>query len=205
MSYFKTEKVCKDCGSIFIPYQYNQVRCGECVKKQGTKYKGPKTCTCKGCGDEFNKLAPQQYYCSDRCRAENILLLQNYNITRKDWNKMYEYQNGTCAICGGEGFTMKKGKYFDTTLVVDHDHNSGSIRGLLCHNCNRALGLLKDDISVLEKAIIYLKESATTMVKTSTPKQVEAQSKGRKNSLILKDIVSSLQKCKAVGNSTDTE
>jgi len=41
-------------------------------------------------------------------------------------------------------------------LVVDHCHEGGQVRGLLCHNCNRALGLLKDDVDTLQKAIDYL-------------------------------------------------
>lgn len=58
-------------------------------------------------------------------------------------------------------------------LVVDHDHNTGVVRGLLCHNCNRALGLLQDNPETLEVAIAYLK-SVTTIPKGSTTKQLEA-------------------------------
>lgn len=206
MSYFETEKVCVDCGYTFKPYQYNQTRCSACViKKNPKKYKGQIKAVCKGCGEEFVKTAPQQYYCTPQCKAENHLLLFNYGMTRKDWNTLYEKQGGTCAICGGKGFVMKESKYTDYSLVVDHDHATGEIRGLLCHNCNRALGLLQDDPEVLSKAIVYLKESATTMVKTSTPKQVEAQRKGRKNMLIFHDIVSTSQQCEAVDDPTDTE
>lgn len=43
-------------------------------------------------------------------------------------------------------------------LVVDHDHTTGKVRGLLCHNCNRALGLLQDNKSYLQSAINYLKK-----------------------------------------------
>ena len=42
-------------------------------------------------------------------------------------------------------------------LVVDHDHKTGKVRGLLCHNCNRALGLLHDDQELMQKASEYVK------------------------------------------------
>jgi len=179
MAFFETEKTCKDCGKQFIPYQYNQVRCEVCIPKVQKKYKGRQSVICKGCGDSFYKSSPQQYYCTRECRADNEILLREYNITRKDWLVLYNKQNGVCSICGGTGFLMKPTKYTEYTLCVDHDHNTGIIRGLLCNNCNRALGLLQDSVQTLENAINYLKESATTMVKTSTPKQVEAQSKGK--------------------------
>lgn len=59
-------------------------------------------------------------------------------------------------------------------LVVDHCHKTGRIRGLLCHNCNRALGLLQDDVGVLRKAIGYLKGVETTS-KGRRPKRAKAQ------------------------------
>lgn len=49
-------------------------------------------------------------------------------------------------------------------LVVDHCHDTGKIRGLLCHNCNRALGLLKDSVHTLESAIDYLEKTGTAKI-----------------------------------------
>ena len=54
---------------------------------------------------------------------------------------------GPCCICGRA----------DQRITVDHDHATGKVRGLLCHSCNVALGLLGDDISRLTAAIVYLK------------------------------------------------
>ncbi|QSM04369.1 hypothetical protein PROPHIGD43A-4_59 [Mycobacterium phage prophiGD43A-4] len=55
-------------------------------------------------------------------------------------------QRGKCAICGDA----------PESLVVDHNHETGAVRGLLCNNCNRCLGLLKDNIEVLTSAAAYL-------------------------------------------------
>ena len=54
-------------------------------------------------------------------------------------------------------------------LVVDHDHKTGAVRGLLCHNCNRALGLLQDSKENLMNCLSYL-ERVTTIPKGSTVK-----------------------------------
>lgn len=65
-----------------------------------------------------------------------------------------------------------------TKLNVDHDHKTRNVRGLLCHNCNRALGLLKDNINSLKSAISYL-EGATTIPEGSTDKCLEAHNTER--------------------------
>ena len=68
-----------------------------------------------------------------------------------DYNALLEKQGGTCAIC----LAVPEGRQHH----IDHDHESGMIRGLLCGPCNMALGLFKDDIVRLEAAIKYLNQS----------------------------------------------
>lgn len=169
---------CKNCCAAFEPHQYNQKRCIDCLKKDKRFKEDRLYCVCKGCGEDFKRMSPQQFYCTQKCSDENRFLLNTYGITSKDYWKMYNNQNGVCSICKEPGFSMHKTVKLGT-LVVDHCHATGSIRGLLCHNCNRALGLLKDRRDVLLNAVKYLKGRATTIVKTSTPKQVEAQGKGK--------------------------
>lgn len=74
-------------------------------------------------------------------------------------------QNFVCAICHGDDFAMND--CHSGVLVVDHDHETGKVRGLVCHNCNRALGLLHDDVDNFRRAISYL-ERVTTIPKGST-------------------------------------
>lgn len=61
---------------------------------------------------------------------------------------LFDKQNGVCAICGV--------KPQDKRLAVDHCHQSGEIRGLLCSNCNLGIGLLQDNPMLLTKAADYL-------------------------------------------------
>jgi hypothetical protein len=74
------------------------------------------------------------------------------DFTKVEYLKLLESQLGKCAIC--RGVELRKGKKI--RLSVDHCHTTGKVRGLLCGNCNRAIGLLKDDSSLLLKAVLYL-------------------------------------------------
>lgn len=127
---------------------------------------------CKSCGETFTPTNPCNVYCSDKCKKNNAYYLRNYGITNVQYKQLKESQGNVCAICGEEGFLIgKKGHH--EKLAIDHNHTNDNIRGLLCHNCNRALGLLKDDIKLLRWAINYLEadgEGATTILKRSTPK-----------------------------------
>ena len=77
-----------------------------------------------------------------------------YGISIKDYITLYKRQNGKCAICKQEGFTLKDS--VKTQINVDHKDLTGEIRGLLCPNCNRALGLLKDSKERIKNALEYL-------------------------------------------------
>lgn len=123
---------------------------------------------CKHCGTEFIPKAPSELYCSEFCKsyAETESYYKRvYDLSINEYLDIAEKQNFKCAICGKENFAMKACS--SGTLVVDHDHTTGDIRGLLCHNCNRALGLMNDDINSLKKALLYL-ERVTTSRKTYT-------------------------------------
>jgi len=74
-----------------------------------------------------------------------------YGITVEQYEAMLELQNGVCAICGGINTRKLK-------LAVDHDHDTGKVRGLLCDRCNRGIGLLRDSNNITN-ALKYLEEN----------------------------------------------
>jgi hypothetical protein len=77
-------------------------------------------------------------------------LKRKYNMSLAEYELLYEIQNGRCNICFLSPEELKS-KY----LVVDHDHKTGRVRGLLCNNCNAALGFVKENTKVLESMILY--------------------------------------------------
>ena len=76
-----------------------------------------------------------------------------YGISSVEYDEMLAKQKGCCAICGRSGPGGRRRGH----LVVDHNHVTGQIRGLLCHPCNTALGMFNDDSQVLVIATEYLK------------------------------------------------
>jgi hypothetical protein len=88
-------------------------------------------------------------------RRDNI---RRYGITENQFEEMRLAQNNCCAICGKAfpadgGFKMSR-------PFIDHDHDTGKVRGLLCDGCNRGLGYFKEDTSHLANAANYLLETS---------------------------------------------
>lgn len=79
-------------------------------------------------------------------------LKSKLGLDKPTYDAILAAQGGCCGICG------KLPKEHRRVLSVDHDHLTGKVRGILCDNCNRCLGLLKDDVNVVEKAASYLKK-----------------------------------------------
>ena len=91
-----------------------------------------------------------------RSYRRTINLMRRYGISENDYKNMFDSQNGCCAVCGTNRPVPSKYKGSPQRLAVDHCHKTGKIRGLLCFSCNRALGYLKDDVSLLKRAVEYL-------------------------------------------------
>lgn len=99
---------------------------------------------------ESRAASQRKYYLKNiskyRSYSRKYLLRSKYGISQEYYEILYDHQKGACKIC----------QEFTKLLHVDHDHNTGKIRGLLCSNCNRGLGLLGDSKEVLINAIKYL-------------------------------------------------
>jgi hypothetical protein len=90
---------------------------------------------------------------------KNSVLKSLYGITLADYEIMAAAQGNVCAICGQQ--EVRKSRYGGTCrLHVDHDHETGAIRGIICHGCNSGLGLFRDSVDLLEKAKQYLLRTA---------------------------------------------
>ena len=127
-----TTKKCSTCGSSENGFYKGENRCKKCVKERVAKWQ---------------KDNPEKSYINQRNSYDRCL----YGLPKGAREKMIEEQNGQCAICGNIP-TTRRG------LHIDHDHETGKVRGLLCHGCNTAIGSLGDDIELLRKAIMYLEK-----------------------------------------------
>jgi hypothetical protein len=83
-------------------------------------------------------------------------LANNYGMTEEDFERRLKDQSGRCAICQDDiSGRTDKGRL---KAHIDHDHETGAVRGLLCAQCNVGLGSFKDDIRSLASAIVYLQD-----------------------------------------------
>ena len=119
-----------------------------------------KTCKNKHCNDTQLSLGLNG--------RRNGQLKKKYKITLETYNKKLLEQNSVCAIC------LKAETRIDTktgqisALCVDHDHDTGQIRGLLCYKCNSALGMFRDDPIIVNRASNYLNQYKNMLLEWSS-------------------------------------
>jgi hypothetical protein len=131
-------RTCMTCGEEKLSTEF-YVR----NKKTGVRHS-----SCKEC----DKVRVKSRHKENPERTKNNDLKRLYGITLEEHTQMYEEQNGVCATCKKPG----DGKW--KKLCVDHDHETGKVRQLLCRRCNMILGQAYDDISLFEEYIKYLKK-----------------------------------------------
>ena len=109
---------------------------------------------CIVCETPFSKEvgpnAKRTKYCSRKCH-DTAKRVNRYGMTFQDLNNRIKDQNGKCLICKREFSNM-----LPKNINIDHDHETGEVRGILCVNCNQGLGQFREDVESLKAAIEYL-------------------------------------------------
>jgi hypothetical protein len=116
-------------------------RCRRCGTLRPLDRFAPRRATCRECINADARAKGRSTYTSDRQR------LYEYGMTRDEFDARVTQQAGRCPICEAS----------PAMLVVDHDHRTGMVRGLLCGPCNRALGHLQDRPDLCRAAAGYLR------------------------------------------------
>lgn len=153
-----SEIQCPVCTTPFKPYREHQRVCSKVcyrrlpdVRAKGRVYDRQSTVA------ERKNAARRLATASDpdavrrRNRASN---LSRYGLTVEEHDAMLAAQGGVCAICGNPPNPDGVGPA--SRLHVDHDHETGEVRSLLCNECNRGIGFLKDSPALLRAAADYL-------------------------------------------------
>ncbi len=116
---------------------------------------------CRSCvatnGRRWREANPERKRAASR-RAQ----LRKYGLTLADYDRMLIDQGGGCWVCEAEPGDRRNHGY--TNLAVDHDHDTGAVRGLLCHMCNRALGLIEGHTARMAEYITKEREGTSWQV-----------------------------------------
>lgn len=130
------EKPCTKCGESKLIEDFHL----DSRRKDGRQSR------CRTCQNEETLI--RYYKNPSKKRERNLQKL--YGISLEDYNNLRYSQDYKCGIC------RRHEEDFWYKLCVDHDHKTGSVRALLCTNCNTGLGVFNDDPKLLKKAMEYL-------------------------------------------------
>lgn len=100
---------------------------------------------CKECASDYSKTSQHKHQKINRGHR----LKRVFGITLEEYDRLFESQKGVCAICGKPDMTGRR-------LAIDHNHQTGEIRGLLCGMCNVTLGRVQESAELLKRMIEYL-------------------------------------------------
>ena len=87
----------------------------------------------------------RSWYAKNKVKIKAQRWKRVYGLTPEDYKRLFETQKGLCAVCKDSEATH-----------IDHCHKTGRVRGLLCHQCNAGIGLLRDSVNTLQAAIDYI-------------------------------------------------
>jgi Recombination endonuclease VII len=153
-------KRCANCGHFKTIYEFNmdkQQKDGHC-------------CYCRDCQRKINRASKirnmpavltynakwQKEHPDRMARYRRNSKLKHYGLTEDEYLAIIEAAGGRCEICRTDKPGGKRIRFW----MIDHDHATGDVRGILCENCNRALGMMQDDPDRLRAAAAYLERKA---------------------------------------------
>lgn len=146
------ERPCTQCGRRPPEAKFSTV-----VNRAGKRYRRS---WCSDCSVRHRRAwgAKNSEYLAQKNLEHR--LRREYGLSPDAYAEMVAACESCCQICG-QAVTGK-------ALHVDHDHTTGQVRGLLCQNCNRGLGMFQDNPQHLAKAIAYLLEAKTNLAEDNT-------------------------------------
>lgn len=121
--------------------------CKECDKEYCKKFRNE--------NKEHLKQYKKKHYKDNIQDYKNNSLKNLYGVTIEEYNSMFDEINGICPGCGEQIFNTINS---ENPAVVDHNHKTGLVRGLLCGRCNSLLGFAKDNATTLENLTNYLRK-----------------------------------------------
>lgn len=164
-SYWEKRKLCYEsgCFSLWMKGKHNSPETEIPLGGMGLSR------TCHECNADFVAGTWNAKYCSDKCyktvknrvvklnpnysfNNHKSSIRQNFGLSIAQYEDMMTEQQNRCAICRIHQSEEKR------RFAVDHNHDTGQIRGLLCINCNRGLGAFKDSDEMLVEATEYLRK-----------------------------------------------
>lgn len=154
-------KKCSKCGQEKPLTEFHKDRgykdglhghCKPCVLIRVAKYKADNPEKVKASQKRSRDKNPETY--------RNKQLLFAFGITIDQYKQMLADQGGVCAICQKPETEIHPANGKLRNLAVDHDHDTGHVRGLLCNNCNRGLGFFADQADLVKAAWQYLERQS---------------------------------------------
>ena len=140
----KKSRKCKDCKKVkpYSEFPYNK------------SYKDnirPYCIPCRRIRENMSYHKNKHKHPYDYEKDKDTKLKRAYGISYQKYLEMLDAQDGKCAICGTTDTGKRK------AFAVDHCHTCGEVRGLLCSNCNTAIGSLREDLEIMQRAMDYVK------------------------------------------------
>jgi len=162
-------KPCRHCGSLMVlkpkglKQQFCSLKCKQTSdnKKRRQISRSKKNHTCQTCGKQMTEMKWRRKHCSNTCNMRNktnLTWIRNltklYGITLLEYETKLFSQDNRCAVCRQPETAVRNGRV--QRLAVDHCHESGEVRGLLCMRCNLTIGQIGDHWLILDNAMEYL-------------------------------------------------